>query len=194
MGVPGDRGAAAAGPVSPGGGTAARRLTFPASERLRDHPLIRRLLSLGLDPDDFVIFGSGPLLAHGLRDDIADLDILARGSAWRRALDHRDYTLELGPHSQELMLRFFGGTIEISEYWIDGTWDVDSLIDTAEVFDLDPRDRYAKLPFARLATVWNYKLNLNRAKDRPDLLAMRPLLHRTHPSMDDRREPLPAGR
>ena len=53
---------------------------FPA---LSENKLMRRLAmlvtELDLDRRDFVIFGSGPLLAHGLRSGIRDLDIVARG-------------------------------------------------------------------------------------------------------------------
>lgn len=38
------------------------------------HPLIRMLRALDLPYDDFVVFGSGPLLAHGLRTTLGDLD------------------------------------------------------------------------------------------------------------------------
>jgi hypothetical protein len=45
---------------------------------LRCHPLIRRLNAMKLDPDDYVVFGSAPMFAHGLTDTIDDLDIVAR--------------------------------------------------------------------------------------------------------------------
>lgn len=122
------------------------------------------------------------MLAHGLRDDIADLDVLARGRAWQQALAHDDYTLSLGPHSDELMLNFFGGDIEISEHWVDRSWDVDQLIDTADIIDFDTADGSVGLRFAELSTVWGYKRGLNRPKDQPDLLAMKPLLRRRHPA------------
>lgn len=58
------------------------------SVALSEHKLIRRLVELmtelDLDRRDFVIFGSGPLLAHGLRRRISDLDVVARGKVWRR--------------------------------------------------------------------------------------------------------------
>jgi hypothetical protein len=55
------------------------------SAALSEDRLIRRLVKLAteldLDQSDFVIFGSGPLLAHGLRRRIRDLDVVARGTA-----------------------------------------------------------------------------------------------------------------
>ncbi len=54
------------------------------SAALSEDRLIRRLIKLvtelDLDRRDFVIFGSGPLLAHGLRRCIRDLDVVARGT------------------------------------------------------------------------------------------------------------------
>ncbi|ADD45175.1 transcriptional regulator, AraC family [Stackebrandtia nassauensis DSM 44728] len=138
--------------------------TIPRQRSLREHPLIAALLSLELDPRDYVIFGSGPLLAHGLRADVADLDVVARGRAWHRALRMSGYSIDLGPHSFELMLRFFGGGVEISAYWTDTSWDVDALIDTAEIID--------GLRFAALRDVLEYKRTLDRAKDRADVAAL----------------------
>lgn len=43
------------------------------------HSLIRRLTQFNLERDNFVIFGSAPLLAHGIRRNIHDLDVVARG-------------------------------------------------------------------------------------------------------------------
>ncbi len=48
--------------------------------------VIKELLSLHLPVSDCVIFGSGPLLAHGIRSEVRDLDILARRPARRKAL------------------------------------------------------------------------------------------------------------
>lgn len=53
--------------------------------RLTENLLIRQLLELHLPPDDFAVFGSGPLLAHGLKKSVSDLDIVAGRRAWKRA-------------------------------------------------------------------------------------------------------------
>jgi hypothetical protein len=76
---------------------------------LSEHRLIRRLAmlvsELDLNVRDFVIFGSGPMLAHGLRHGIHDLDVVARGPAWQRVLEHG---------------------------WISADWDADDLIERAQ--------------------------------------------------------------
>ena len=83
---------------------------------------------LALIRDDFVIFGSGPMLAHGIREDIADLDIVARGKAWKRAR-------ELGGAEMDLV-RVTKGGIEIeigSEWYSPLLWAADELIDSESV-------------------------------------------------------------
>lgn len=40
---------------------------------------------LGLPPADYAVFGSVPLLACGLIQEVSDLDLLARGAAWAKA-------------------------------------------------------------------------------------------------------------
>ena len=133
---------------------------------LSNDRLIRRLGKLvdelDLDRRDFVIFGSGPLLAHGLRRHIRDLDVVARGTAWRR-VSQRGLPAT-GSVNGASMAAFWGGLIQFSPRWISDDWDVDSLIDRAEIFE--------GLPFAHLADVLRYKQMLNRPKDRSDIQAL----------------------
>ena len=49
------------------------------------HELLEQLVALRLPEDDYVLFGSGPLLVRGWIADVDDLDVLARGAAWARA-------------------------------------------------------------------------------------------------------------
>lgn len=134
--------------------------------RVLDHPLIRRLIALDLERKDFVIFGSAPLLVYGIRRNIGDLDIVARGAAWRKAA-------ELGVHATAAstgapMIHFWGGRIEIFQEWLSKDWDSDELIDQANVV--------GGLRFARMADVLAYKRTLMRPKDRIDIYK---LMYRT---------------
>ena len=101
---------------------------------LSENRLIRRLAmlvtELDLDVRDFVIFGSGPLLAHGLRDDIHDLDVVARGPAWQRVLEHG--CPGTGSVNGAPMALFWDGLIQFSQGWISADWDGDDLIDRAQ--------------------------------------------------------------
>src|SRR6266404_3831516 len=140
------------------------------SAALSENRLIRRLLKLvtelDLDRRDFVIFGSGPLLAHGLRRSIRDLDIVARGTAWHRASRHGFPAA--GTINDAPMALFWGGLIQFSTGWISEDWDTDDLIDRAEIIQ--------GLPFAQLTDVLAYKQVLRRPKDDPDIEALLDLL------------------
>jgi len=137
---------------------------FPA---LSENRLIRRLAmlvaELDLDVRDLVIFGSGPLLAHGLRCGIHDLDVVARGPAWQRVREHG--CPGTGSINGAPMALFWNGLIQFSRGWISADWDADDLIDRAESIQ--------GWPFAGLADVLAYKQVLRRPKDYPDIAALR---------------------
>jgi hypothetical protein len=81
-----------------------------------------RLLELGFPTQDFVIFGSAPMTVRWLRDRAADLDLVARGDAWRIA------TL-MGPVSGTdsgvgSKVRLDGGQIEVYSAWAPGNWEL----------------------------------------------------------------------
>jgi hypothetical protein len=117
---------------------------------------------LDLDVRDFVIFGSGPLLAHGLRYGIHDLDVVARGPAWQRVLEHG--CPGTGSVNGAPMALFWNGLIQFSRGWISADWDADDLIDRAQSIQ--------GMPFATLADVLAYKEILLRPKDYPDIAAL----------------------
>ena len=143
------------------------------SATLSGNRLIRGLIKLvddlDLDRRDFVIFGSGPLLAHGLRSHVSDLDIVARGAAWHRALASGEGCLATGAINGAPMVTFCEGEIQFSSGWITEAWDPDDLIDRAETVE--------GLPFAPLADVLEYKQILRRPKDLPDIKALLDVLN-----------------
>ncbi|MFF4527574.1 hypothetical protein [Streptomyces bluensis] len=126
---------------------------------LRRHPFVRELLSLHLPPNDYVVAGSGPLLAHGLRQDVSDLDIVARGDAWKIAVSMAEATQP--PSGRGLMVVLFSGDIEIFDQWLPGTRDADDLIDSADFIQ--------QVPFCPLAEVLAWKTRSNRDKDQQDI-------------------------
>lgn len=122
--------------------------------RIKNHPLIQKFLSLDLPKDDWVIFGSGPLYAHGIIKNPQDLDVVARGEAWKKALKlGKLQKLPLG----DKVIRLFDGKVEIMNAWTPGKWDIDKLIDTAEIVE-DVR-------FVNLKTVLKSKKRAARSKD-----------------------------
>lgn len=125
-------------------------------DRVASDPFLLALDGLALDRDDFVIFGSGPMMAHNLRQ-IHDLDLVARGASW-------EWAREFGEPTGESLVRFVvdGGEIEIGPQWFrPPLWDTDDLIDNAEIF--------SGYRFARLEDVRRYKRVLRRRKDLRDI-------------------------
>jgi hypothetical protein len=93
------------------------------------HPLLRELLDHRLSSGDYVLFGSGPLLARGWIDHVGDIDVVARGHAWEqaRALGESRVLPEL-----EIEVVAIGSSITVGTRWAIGQFSADELIDTAE--------------------------------------------------------------
>lgn len=127
------------------------------------HPAFRVLEGLALPREDFVIAGSGPLLARGIIDDVADVDVVARGAAWRRAAELGEVTP--APFGGVRHVVLGGGKVEVLDGWLPDLWSVDELIAGAEVV--------GGLRFVRLDVVVRTKESLRRPRDREhlDLLA-----------------------
>lgn len=108
---------------------------------------------------DFVVFGSGPLLAHGLKPAVHDLDVVARGAAWQRAR-----TLgapQPAPSGHGEMVELYDSSLQIFDAWVEPGWDVDRLIDEADLID--------GLRFVALPIVLSWKRRSRRPKDLADI-------------------------
>ncbi|MGY0231033.1 hypothetical protein [Longispora urticae] len=130
-------------------------------EDVLDHPLFRKLLSLNLSPEDFVVAGSGPLFARGWIQDPSDLDIVVDDHGWRRALQWG--VPHAAPFGYAEVVNPFGAEIEVLNAWFG--WNVDRLIDDADVI--------AGIRFARLDVVATTKLLVGRPRDLVHLEIMR---------------------
>lgn len=126
---------------------------------LSDVPLFRDLDSLGLPVADYAVAGSGPLFARGLIDRLGDLDVVARGPAWARALTLG--SVEEAPEAGVHHVVLLGGRIEVLDGWYPQVWNVDELIDQADVIDA--------IPFVKLQVVVWTKGRSRRPKDREHL-------------------------
>jgi len=126
---------------------------------LLGHPLVRQLLALRLAPADFAVFGSGPLLALGIRDAVSDLDIVARGAAWTKAVTYGQPVTAPSGHGR--MVELAGGSLQIFDAWTSPDWNVDELIDNA--------DLVAGIRFVAVADVVRWKRSAHRPKDVADL-------------------------
>ena len=126
---------------------------------LSEHRLFRLLEKLALPPSDYVVTGSGPLLAHGLRAGIHDLDLLARGKAWELAAAEAPVLGARSGLGRRIVLH--RGAIEVFDHWVGGLGDVDALIDEAELIE--------GVPFMSLKDTLRWKRGLGRAKDLADI-------------------------
>jgi hypothetical protein len=117
------------------------------------------LRSLDLNSEEYIVFGSGPMLAHGLASTIEDLDVVARGSALQiaRAIGKPGF----GAVDGAPLWSIFDGEIEVFGSWLAPHWDVDDLIARAEFVD--------GIPFAPLRDVLRYKQLLRRPRDIRDI-------------------------
>jgi hypothetical protein len=97
-----------------------------------EHSGFRRLSSLGLPTEDFVVAGSGPLFARHWMTDPSDVDVVARGIAWEMAAQLGD--ADDAPYSTVKRILLFDGSIEVLNGWFPEIWSVDRLIEDADVF------------------------------------------------------------
>ncbi len=121
----------------------------------KSHPIFKKLLSLKLNPADYIVFGSTPMWLYGLKDLFSDIDILARGEAWAKAT--RLGKVEIPASGASKVVRLFDGDVEIFDGWYPGEWNVDELIDNAIVVE--------GIRFANLEDVIKWKKAFGREKD-----------------------------
>ncbi|ATL29807.1 hypothetical protein [Streptomyces formicae] len=135
---------------------------------LRRHPLVRKLLSLDLPTTDYVVAGSGALLAHGIRDRIGDLDVVARGAAWKTAAGLAEPVTAPSGHGRMVLL--CDGDIEVFDRWLPGTPGTDELIAGAEWV--------SGIPFCPLSQILAWKELSLRPKDQADAKLIKDFLRR----------------
>lgn len=111
-----------------------------------NHELLDRLRDLELPDDHYAVFGSGPLLVRGVIDDVDDLDVLVRGPAWTAAL-REGRLVHLSEYDVDIIDA--GGGLTFGRQWGIGVFDIDELIDTADVI--------GGIRFVRLEHVVTYK-------------------------------------
>jgi hypothetical protein len=98
-----------------------------------DHPGFRLLAALSLPRRDFAISGSAALYARGLLDEIGDVDVVARGEAWTRAAALGEVTL--APYWPVHQVVLHDGAVEVLDGWFPELWDVNRIIDEADVVE-----------------------------------------------------------
>jgi hypothetical protein len=124
--------------------------------------LFDRLRQLDLPPQDYAIFGSGPLVVRHIIPSCHDLDVLCRREAWE--IVKRRGALKYLPEYDVTVASLCDGAITFGTKWGIGNFDVNELIDTAEIID--------SLPFVRLDHVVAYKIIRSSANDLLHLQAL----------------------
>lgn len=120
------------------------------SEKFRE--MLSELDDLGLNRDDFAIFGSGPLGIRGIRES-ADIDIIVRAEAWGRLC-------EKYPCENESFIHV--GNVDVArDYW-KKWFDMDELIDDADVIE--------GYRFVKLEHVIEWKKARGKEKDLRDVI------------------------
>jgi hypothetical protein len=120
--------------------------------------LFDRLKDLDLPAGEYAVFGSGPLLARGIIEDAGDLDVLVKRRAWEQV--GRVGTL-VEIEEGVVIASVDDGALTFGRSWAYGDFDIEELIDTAEIID--------GLPFVLLEHVIAFKEAANRPKDRDHL-------------------------
>jgi len=126
-----------------------------------EHPLFDALKELNLPIGSYAVFGSGPMFAHGIRPlkDLDDIDLITTGEAWKIACEKSEPVLAKMGYNNVVTLN--EGLIEIFDGWSPGSWDIQKLIDEADLID--------GIPFVRLEEVVKWKRVMGREKDKGHL-------------------------
>ena len=117
--------------------------------------LFNYLRDLHLPIGDFAIFGSGPMIVRGYISGANDLDVICRGEAWEIACSRG--VVSYDERHDVSLASHCNGRVTFGTEWAIGEFDVDNLIDTAEIID--------GLPFVQLRHVVEYKEIRASAKD-----------------------------
>lgn len=128
-----------------------------------DATLFDQLRQLELPPNDYAIFGSGPLAIRGIIPACNDLDILCRQEIWD-IVSQNGITKFLVEY-EVTVASFFDGAITFGMEWGIGDFNVGELIETAEIID--------SLPFVKLEHVVRYKTIRSSTKDLWHLSALK---------------------
>ena len=136
-------------------------LAAPAAARpaVNRDQIVSVVRGLALPAGDWAVHASAVMVLHGLLEEAGDVDVVARGAAWARAL-------EVGTPvrgRQDLCVALPARGVEIWSGWLDD--DVDALIAGAEPV--------LGLPCVSLEAVLRFKLTSNRPKDQPHIAALR---------------------
>jgi hypothetical protein len=98
-------------------------------------PILEKLKSFNLPSNQFAIFGSGPMFAHGIRDwsDFTDLDLIGYGEAWEIA---KSKAIKLVyDEDWQCEIATLDDNIDIRNGWWPGDYNIKELIQTSDLIN-----------------------------------------------------------
>ena len=125
--------------------------------------LFATVKELNLPLHDFAIFGSGPLIVRNIIPFANDLDIICRKKAWETVLATGQQRFL--PEYDTTIVSMENDAISFGTAWGIGQFDIDVLIDTAEII--------GGLPFVQLEYMIEYKKIRGLPKDLAHIEAAR---------------------
>ncbi|OQA37067.1 MAG: hypothetical protein BWY53_00151 [Parcubacteria group bacterium ADurb.Bin326] len=114
---------------------------------------LEEFLALNLSSEDFAIFGSGPMVIRGMREN-DDIDAIAREGAWKKLADKYPENVK---SDKEIVI----GKLSIFRNWLPWFSDVEELIDSADIID--------GVRYVKLENVKKWKEAYGRTKDLEDV-------------------------
>ncbi len=111
------------------------------------------LKDLNMDRNDFAVFGSWPLYLRGITSTISDIDLVVRPQSWESATKLWILSTSYLWHPKIII----NESLEMFLKRAPGDWNVDELIDTADVVE--------GIRFVSLGNVLKWKKLYNREKD-----------------------------
>jgi len=130
-------------------------------QKSRTEQLFDAVRALGLPAGKFVIIGSGPLGARGIKE-CGDVDVLVTQDVWDEYRTREGWRLKQKAPGKTSLDN--GQGIELWYDRIPGTWDVERLIAEADIIN--------GLPFDRLQNIREWKKLYDRPKDKGDIEAI----------------------
>lgn len=116
-----------------------------------------KVKKLNLPIGKFAIFGSGPMGAREIRE-CKDADIIVTADLFNNLKNNLGWKIKINKYGDECLEN---GNIEIWKNWRPGEWNIEKLIDDAEIIN--------GLPFVKLGEVLKWKKMMGRDKDIADI-------------------------
>lgn len=124
--------------------------------------LFNRVRALHLAVGQYALFGSAPLMIRGWKEGAHDIDVLVSDEVWNRLQAEKMWQTKRADSGSLFLVN---DEIEVWHDWKPGKWNVQQLIDDAEIID--------DLPFVQLEAVIRSKQLRGKEKDLEDLKTIR---------------------